>query len=98
MTQTRLTELMTGQTFDQPAAAQPGDRLRLQAGPPPHRLACDDHGAAFRLNIDDGLAATIAWYRENESWWRPFKDATEAKYASQQVVAAPADTATGQGA
>ena len=49
-------------------------------------------------SFDDGLAATIAWYRENESWWRPFKDATEAKYASQQVVAAPADTATGQGA
>lgn len=29
----------------------------------------------------DGLAATIAWYRENEQWWRPMKAATEAKYA-----------------
>lgn len=29
----------------------------------------------------DGLAATIDWYRANESWWRPRKDATEAKYA-----------------
>ncbi|WP_448629990.1 dTDP-glucose 4,6-dehydratase [Cellulomonas soli] len=29
----------------------------------------------------DGLAATIDWYRANESWWRPQKDATEAKYA-----------------
>lgn len=28
-----------------------------------------------------GLKATIAWYRENEAWWRPQKDATEAKYA-----------------
>ena len=28
----------------------------------------------------DGLAATIEWYRDNESWWRPQKDATEAKY------------------
>jgi dTDP-glucose 4,6-dehydratase len=27
-----------------------------------------------------GLEATIAWYRENESWWRPQKEATEAKY------------------
>ena len=29
----------------------------------------------------EGLAATIAWYRENEAWWRPQKDATEARYA-----------------
>ncbi len=28
-----------------------------------------------------GLKATIAWYRENEDWWRPQKSATEAKYA-----------------
>jgi dTDP-glucose 4,6-dehydratase len=36
----------------------------------------------------DGLAATIAWYRENEAWWRPMKEATEARYArTQQVVA-----------
>ena len=31
----------------------------------------------------DGLAATIEWYRENEAWWRPAKEATEAKYAAQ---------------
>lgn len=31
----------------------------------------------------DGLIQTIRWYRENESWWRPLKDAVEAKYASQ---------------
>jgi dTDP-glucose 4,6-dehydratase len=29
----------------------------------------------------DGLAATVAWYRDNEDWWRPQKDATEKKYA-----------------
>ncbi|MFE4464987.1 dTDP-glucose 4,6-dehydratase [Oerskovia sp. NPDC056781] len=27
-----------------------------------------------------GLEATVAWYRENEAWWRPVKAATEAKY------------------
>lgn len=31
----------------------------------------------------EGLEATIAWYRDNESWWRPAKEATEAKYAKQ---------------
>lgn len=30
-----------------------------------------------------GLAATIDWYRENASWWRPQKEQTEAKYKAQ---------------
>jgi dTDP-glucose 4,6-dehydratase len=34
---------------------------------------------AFR-DFREGLDATIAWYRENESWWRPQKAQTEAKY------------------
>jgi dTDP-glucose 4,6-dehydratase len=28
-----------------------------------------------------GLADTIAWYRDNEAWWRSQKAATEARYA-----------------
>ena len=28
-----------------------------------------------------GLEETIRWYRDNEGWWSPAKDATEAKYA-----------------
>lgn len=31
----------------------------------------------------EGLAQTIAWYRGNEAWWRPAKEATEARYAAQ---------------
>lgn len=30
-----------------------------------------------------GLTATIEWYRDNEAWWAPAKDATEAFYASK---------------
>ena len=30
-----------------------------------------------------GLEQTIEWYRDNEDWWRPAKEATEAKYAAQ---------------
>src|ERR1700735_3455844 len=30
--------------------------------------------------IDAGLDATIEWYRDNDWWWKPQKDATEAKY------------------
>ena len=28
-----------------------------------------------------GLRQTIDWYRQNEAWWRPLKEAVEAKYA-----------------
>ena len=31
----------------------------------------------------EGLAETIEWYRDNEGWWRPVKEATERKYAEQ---------------
>lgn len=31
-------------------------------------------------NFRDGLTATIQWYQENEWWWKPLKEATEAKY------------------
>jgi dTDP-glucose 4,6-dehydratase len=30
----------------------------------------------------DGLAATVDWYRANESWWGPLKQQVEAKYAA----------------
>ena len=32
-------------------------------------------------DFESGLKDTIAWYRENEAWWRPQKAETEAKYA-----------------
>ena len=31
-------------------------------------------------DFEDGLRATIEWYRDNESWWRPLKEAVEATY------------------
>ena len=31
-------------------------------------------------DFENGLQATIDWYRDNEAWWRPQKEATEAKY------------------
>jgi dTDP-glucose 4,6-dehydratase len=31
----------------------------------------------------DGLAATVEWYRANESWWGPLKADVEATYAAQ---------------
>ncbi|WP_028264824.1 dTDP-glucose 4,6-dehydratase [Arthrobacter sp. MA-N2] len=34
-------------------------------------------------NFDAGIEDTIKWYRDNESWWRPQKAATEARYKEQ---------------
>jgi dTDP-glucose 4,6-dehydratase len=34
-------------------------------------------------DFEEGLSATIEWYRDNESWWRPLKDAVEAGYAER---------------
>lgn len=34
-------------------------------------------------DFESGLADTIAWYRDNEAWWAPQKDATEARYRQQ---------------
>ena len=30
-----------------------------------------------------GLRTTIDWYRDNEKWWRPLKDAVEAEHVAQ---------------
>ncbi|WIM87613.1 dTDP-glucose 4,6-dehydratase [Candidatus Mycobacterium wuenschmannii] len=34
-------------------------------------------------DFTEGLRVTIDWYRDNESWWRPLKDAVEARYAER---------------
>jgi dTDP-glucose 4,6-dehydratase len=36
--------------------------------------------APKHTDFEEGLAETIDWYRANESWWRPLKDAAEARY------------------
>ena len=59
------------------------------------RYAIDSSQAARRARLDARATRLprrawprrSTWYRDNEDWWRPQKDATEAKYArTQQVV------------
>ncbi|MCR6491779.1 dTDP-glucose 4,6-dehydratase [Cellulomonas sp. P24] len=68
----------------------PTDAYDLVADRPGHdmRYAIDSSMLRTELGWEpryrsfrDGLAATVAWYRDNEAWWRPRKEATEAKYA-----------------
>ena len=39
--------------------------------------------APKHTDFDEGLAATIEWYRENESWWGPLKDMVETNYSER---------------
>jgi len=67
------------------------DAFDLVADRPGHDLRYAIDSTKLRTELDwtpryadfrDGLAATIAWYREHEEWWRPQKDATETKYSA----------------
>ena len=69
---------------------QPEDAFELVRDRPGHdrRYAIDSTKLRTELgwapqyaDFASGLKATIAWYRDNEAWWRPQKAATEAKYA-----------------
>ncbi|MFC8247418.1 dTDP-glucose 4,6-dehydratase [Streptomyces chartreusis] len=52
------------------------------------RYALDDSkireelGWAPLTGFDDGLAATVAWYRDNPQWWRPVRDAARPSAAA----------------
>jgi len=60
---------------------RPASLIRPVADRPGHdrRYALDTTKLAAlgwtpRAAFDDGLAATVAWYRDNEWWWRPIKE------------------------
>jgi dTDP-glucose 4,6-dehydratase len=68
---------------------QPADAFDHVADRPGHDLRYANDSTRIRAELGwaprygdfrEGLAATIAWYRENDWWWRPQKDATEARY------------------
>ncbi|MUM18194.1 dTDP-glucose 4,6-dehydratase [Mycobacterium sp. CBMA271] len=58
-----------------------GHDLRYAIDPTPLR---DELGwQPTHRDFTSGLTATIAWYRDNEEWWRPIKDSVEAQYAAR---------------
>lgn len=71
---------------------QPADAYDHVADRPGHdlRYAIDSTKLREELgwtpqygDFEAGLRATVEWYRDNEAWWAPAKDATEAFYAEQ---------------
>lgn len=60
-------------------ADRPGHDLRYAIDPSALRDELD--WKPEHTDFEAGLRATIDWYRSNESWWAPLKDAAEARYA-----------------
>ncbi|BBY54972.1 dTDP-glucose 4,6-dehydratase [Mycobacterium koreense] len=58
-----------------------GHDLRYAIDPTPLREELGWRPA--RTDFEAGLRATIAWYRDNQSWWAPLKDAVETGYAKR---------------
>jgi dTDP-glucose 4,6-dehydratase len=38
-----------------------------------HEKIANELGYAPAVTFEDGIAATVAWYKENRSWWEPLK-------------------------
>ncbi|MBM6774509.1 dTDP-glucose 4,6-dehydratase [Olsenella profusa] len=49
----------------------------------PTKLRTELGWEPVHTDFAEGLGQTIRWYRDNEAWWRPAKEATEARYAAQ---------------
>ena len=74
------------------ALGEPEDAFDLVADRPGHdlRYAIDSSKLRSELgwmpsynSFDDGIAATIDWYRENRDWWEGHKNAVEEFYSKQ---------------
>ncbi|MEV8182566.1 dTDP-glucose 4,6-dehydratase [Specibacter sp. NPDC078692] len=77
---------------------RPGHDLRYAIDS--SRLRTELGWAPSHADFAVGLAGTIAWYRDNEDWWRGQKSAAEAKYSSagEQVQHGASGQASGAAA
>ena len=67
----RILELLgKPKTLITPVADRPGHDRRYSLD----TSKLESAGWCPRANFDQGLAETVAWYREHERWWRPIKD------------------------
>jgi len=48
----------------------------------------EELGYQHRIGIAEGLAATVAWYRDNRAWWEPLKPAANAGLGPRPALSA----------
>jgi dTDP-glucose 4,6-dehydratase len=68
------------ETLIQPARDRPGHDRRYSLD----SKKVQQLGWAPRYRFGDALAATVAWYREHEAWWRPLKSGEFRAYYEKQ--------------
>ena len=51
------------------------------------RRLCDELNWAPEAGFEDGLAATVRWYRDNASWWKALRQST---YGGERLGLSPA--------
>ena len=68
------------ETLIQPVRDRPGHDRRYSLDSKKVRQL----GWAPRYGFGDALAATVAWYREHEAWWRPLKSGEFRAYYEKQ--------------
>ena len=80
---TRRILALTGrdEIADAPRRRPPGPRPPLR---PRHRRACARLGWEPRIGFEDGLTATVAWYRDSRDWWEPIKSGEYRRYYEEQ--------------
>ncbi|MFC5910893.1 dTDP-glucose 4,6-dehydratase [Streptacidiphilus monticola] len=76
LTNRELTERLleaTGQGWDMvvPVEDRKGHDLRYSLD---ISKISEELGYTPQVSFEDGLAATVAWYRENRAWWEPLKE------------------------
>ncbi|MGI8900029.1 MAG: dTDP-glucose 4,6-dehydratase, partial [Nocardioides sp.] len=77
---TMLLEIM-GKPADwfEPVSDRPGHDLRYAIDA--SKLRAETGWEPQYRDVRAGIEQTVAWYRENEDWWRRDKDRTESAYA-----------------
>jgi dTDP-glucose 4,6-dehydratase len=79
----RILDLMSlPKTMITPVADRPGHDRRYALD----TAKLQSLGWTPQVPFEEGLAATVQWYRDNEAWWRPIKEqdaAFKAYYAAQ---------------
>ncbi|AIT60190.1 dTDP-glucose 4,6-dehydratase [Corynebacterium doosanense] len=79
-----ICELMGADGYEH-VADRPGHDLRyaMDSSKLRRELGWEPQFTDTDSGMREGLEQTIRWYRDNESWWRPQKDAVEQAYAER---------------